>query len=196
MQRQVTETGERSLTRANVVEEPLPVENPDNGSINGGVTDHQAPIISGNQNLSPSMHEPDVLEEENPDLMEGIKRTAYMEQENNHGFNAGNFVNMPIEYINNMVSNLKHTDIETIDGSGMCGGSREGTKALRAKVPKWNRINRDHMGSKDIEKTSGIMGKKHGHESEDEGNNKRPKIQIKNPKSTTMEGVDQPRQAQ
>ena len=50
------------------------------------------------------------------------------------------------------MSNLKHTDIETIDSSGMCGGSHEGTKALRAKVPKWNRINRDHMGSKDIEK--------------------------------------------
>ena len=98
MWRQVTETGERSLTRANVVKEPLPIENPENCGINGGVTDHQAPIISGNQNLSPSMHETDVLEEENLDLMEGIKRTTYMEQENNHRFNAGNFVNVPIKY--------------------------------------------------------------------------------------------------
>lgn len=31
-------------------------------------------------------------------------------------------------------------------------GAHEGTKALRAKVPKWNRINKDHMHSNGIEK--------------------------------------------
>ena len=86
-------------------------------------------------------------------------------QENNQGFNASNFVNVPIEYTTNMVSNLKHRAIETLDSSGMCGGAREGTKTLNAKVPKWNR-------------------------------NKCPKIQIQNPKSTTVEAVDQPRRAQ
>lgn len=40
------------------------------------------------------------------------------------------------------------------------------------------------------------MGKKHGHESEDESSCKQPKIQIKNPKNTTVEAVDQPHQAQ
>ena len=95
------------------------------------------------------MHETDVVEEENPDLMEGIKRMANLAQENNQGFNAGNFVNVPIEYKTNMVSNLKHTAIESLDNSGTCGGAREGTKTLNAKVPKWNRINKDHMGCKD-----------------------------------------------
>nr|POE73128.1 hypothetical protein CFP56_75079 [Quercus suber] len=105
MRQQAMETGERSLTRANMVDEPLPTENPRNYGINGGVTVHQAPIMSHIQNQSLSMHETDVLEEENPDLMEGIKRMANLAQENNQGFNARNFVNVPIEYATNMVSN-------------------------------------------------------------------------------------------
>lgn len=105
MRQQAMETGERSLTRANMVDEPLPTENPRNYGINGGVTVHQAPIISHIQNQSLSMHETDVLEEENPDLMEGIKRMANLAQENNQGFNARNFVNAPIEYATNMVTN-------------------------------------------------------------------------------------------
>ena len=174
-----------------MVDESLPTENSGNYGINGGVTVHQAPIMSRNQNLSPSMHETDMLKEENPDLMEGIQCMADLAQENNQGFNAGNFVNVPIEYTTNMVSNLKHTTIETLDSGGMCGGACEGTKTLNAKVPKWNRINRDHAGSKDIEKTNEIMGKKRGHEREDEGSSKRPKIQIQNPKSTMVEAVNQ-----
>nr|POE97866.1 hypothetical protein CFP56_33808 [Quercus suber] len=146
--------------------------NPNRYDIDGAKTDPQQTINSGNGH---SYHSTSINEEGNPDIMEVVECTKLNGPDTNDeqypDINAGQnpkinaemFINVPIMYVDNGVNNVQSLECETLATLVLDGQAHGRTKVTQAKVPKWTKITREFMESKEIENNSGAIGKKRGH---------------------------------
>lgn len=112
------------------MDNPLTPTNPEIYGVNGGITDTHQPFISGNSNPIPSTSKTNVLNEGNPDIMDIMECRQRKEiNEYNQEAIVGKFINVPIEYMDNMGSSLQPAESEFQKGTG-------GSHVSSLKVPK------------------------------------------------------------
>ena len=112
----------------------------------------------------------------------------------NPEINAGMFVNVPIMYVDNEVSQVHSLETENLARLTPDGQSRERTKANVQRSQSGPKSQGRPRQARKTKITVGLLGKKHGHgeKREEGGDRKCSKRDTKNKTSLTVEANTQP----